>query len=73
MKVAKELGDQIAKNPPLAVKFAKSQLYQAMIEPDMIRHMEREVETMEQLMKTADFLEAATAFLQKREPIFKGE
>jgi hypothetical protein len=44
-----------------------------MIEPDMIRHMQREVETMEQLMKTADFLEAATAFLQKREPIFKGE
>jgi 2-(1,2-epoxy-1,2-dihydrophenyl)acetyl-CoA isomerase len=73
MKVAREIGDQIAKNPPLAVKFAKSQLYQAMIEPDMIRHMEREVETMEQLMKTADFLEAATAFLQKREPIFKGE
>jgi 2-(1,2-epoxy-1,2-dihydrophenyl)acetyl-CoA isomerase len=73
MKVAKELSDQIAKNPPLAVKFAKAQMYQAMIEPDMIKHMQREVETMEQLMKTADFLEAATAFLEKREPVFRGE
>jgi len=70
---ARELAKRIAKNPPLAVGFAKSQLYQAMLETDMVEHMKREVEIMERLMKTADFLEAAAAFMEKREPVFKGE
>jgi enoyl-CoA hydratase/carnithine racemase len=70
---ARELAHRIAKNPPLAVGFAKSQLYQAMLETDMVEHMKREVEIMERLMKTADFLEAAAAFMEKREPVFKGK
>jgi len=70
---ARELAHRIAKNPPLAVGFAKSQLYQAMLETDMVEHMKREVEIMERLMKSADFLEAAAAFMEKREPVFKGE
>lgn len=73
MKAARELAEKIAKNPPLAVGLAKSQLYQAMLETDMIEHMKRELETMAKLMKTADFLEAAAAFMEKREPVFKGE
>ena len=73
MKAARELAARIAKNPPLAVGFAKSQIYQAMVETDMVEHMKREVEVMERLMKTADFLESETAFLEKREPFFKGE
>ena len=73
LKEARQLAARIAKNPPLAVGFAKSQIYQAMVETDMVEHMKREVEVMERLMKTADFLEAATAFLEKREPVFKGE
>ncbi len=73
MKAARELAERIANNPPLAVGLAKSQLYQAMLETDMIEHMKRELETMAELMKTADFLEAATAFMEKREPVFKGE
>ena len=73
MKAARELAERIANNPPLAVGLAKSQLYQAMLETDMIEHMKRELETMAELMKTADFLEAAAAFMEKREPVFKGE
>ena len=73
MMAARELAERIAKNPPLAVGIAKSQLYQGMAETDMVEHMKLEVETMGKLMKTADFLEAATAFIEKREPVFRGE
>jgi enoyl-CoA hydratase/carnithine racemase len=73
MKEARMLAERIAKNPPLAVAFAKLHLHQALVETDMVEHMKREVEVMEKLMTTADFIEAATAFLDKREPVFKGD
>ena len=73
MNTARQLAAKIADNPPLAVGLAKIQLYQAMVETDVIRHMKWEVENMENLMKTADFMEAASAFFEKRKPVFKGE
>ena len=73
MAEARLLAERIAKNPPLAVGIAKSQLYRGMLETDMIEHMKLEVETMEKLMGTEDFMEAATAFIEKREPKFKGK
>ena len=38
----------------------------------MIAHMKLEVDTMRKLMDTEDFMEAAAAFIEKREPVFKG-
>jgi len=73
MKAAKELAVKIAKNPPLAVAMAKADLYKAMAETDMIKQMKREVKSQEKLLNTEDFMEAATAFLEKREPVFKGK
>lgn len=73
MKAAKELATKIAKNPPLAVAMAKADIYKAMEEKDIIKQMKHEEKTQEVLINTEDFMEAATAFLEKREPVFKGK
>jgi 2-(1,2-epoxy-1,2-dihydrophenyl)acetyl-CoA isomerase len=73
MKAARELAMKIAKNPPLAVAMAKADLYKAIAETDIVKQMKREEKSQEKLMNTQDFMEAATAFLEKREPVFKGK
>jgi enoyl-CoA hydratase/carnithine racemase len=73
MKAAKELAQKIAKNPPLAVAMAKADLYKAMEEKDLIKQMKREEKSQEKLLNTDDFREAAIAFMEKREPVFKGK
>jgi 2-(1,2-epoxy-1,2-dihydrophenyl)acetyl-CoA isomerase len=72
MKAAKELAMKIAKNPPLAVAMAKADLYKGMEEKDIVKQMKREEKSQEKLLNTEDFMEAAQAFLEKREPVFKG-
>ncbi|HUV52968.1 MAG TPA: enoyl-CoA hydratase/isomerase family protein [Dehalococcoidia bacterium] len=73
MKVAKELAQRIVKNPPLAVAMAKADLYKAMEEKDLVKQLKREEKSQEKLINTEDFMEAATAFMEKREPVFKGK
>jgi enoyl-CoA hydratase/carnithine racemase len=73
MKAAKELALRITKNPPLAVAMAKADLYKAMEEKDIVRQMKREEKSQSVLLNTEDFKEAAVAFLEKREPVFKGK
>jgi len=73
MAAARELAGKIAKNPPLAVQMAKADLYNAMIEMDFIEQLKQEEMSQDKLLNTEDFMEAATAFLEKREPHFKGK
>jgi 2-(1,2-epoxy-1,2-dihydrophenyl)acetyl-CoA isomerase len=72
LKEALALAGNVAKNPPLAVKMAKENLYQAMAETDILGQMKREEASQSILLNTEDFQEAAVAFLEKREPKFKG-
>ena len=72
MTAARELAAKIAKNPPLAVEKAKANLYDSMAETDIMAQMRREEEAQTILLNTEDFQEAAVAFLEKREPRFKG-
>lgn len=72
MNAARELAGKIAKNPPLAVAMAKADLYRAMTETDIIEQMKVEEKSQDKLLNTEDFMEAAAAFLEKRDPVFKG-
>lgn len=73
LNAARELASKIAKNPPLAVAEGKRVLYDAMEENDLIKHLKREERSQDRLMKTEDFQESAVAFMEKREPVFKGK
>ena len=72
LTAAKEMANKIAGNPPLAVQANKKALLRSMAEKDIIEQMQYEVELQDKLLNTEDFQEAAAAFLEKREPVFKG-
>ncbi|UCC59664.1 MAG: enoyl-CoA hydratase/isomerase family protein [Dehalococcoidia bacterium] len=72
MKTAVDLASSIAKHPPLAVGITKETLYKAMMTTDIVEHMKYEVEKQDICMNTEDFLEAATAVIEKRDAVFKG-
>ncbi len=73
LDAARELATEIAKNPPLAVARMKAALYQAVAETDIVAHMKYEIEIQGELLATEDFMEAATAFLEKRPAEFSGK
>jgi 2-(1,2-epoxy-1,2-dihydrophenyl)acetyl-CoA isomerase len=72
MTAAKELATKLVSNPPLAVAAQKEALNNSMRETDIIKQMELEIAITDKMLNTEDFQEAAKAFLEKRDPVFKG-
>lgn len=64
--------DQIAKGPPLALRQNKINLYKG-LEVDFDTALAFLASAQSQLLMSDDFLEAAHAFQEKREPVFKGQ
>ncbi len=69
---ALDLAEQIAKSPTLAVQAAKRAVYES-LNLNLDKSLELTMKIRQGLLGTQDFKESATAFVEKREPTFKGE
>lgn len=67
-----EIAEQIAKAPTLAVQAAKRAVYES-LNLDLEKSLALTMTIRQGLLGTRDFHESATAFVEKREPTFKGE
>jgi 2-(1,2-epoxy-1,2-dihydrophenyl)acetyl-CoA isomerase len=68
----RELARRLAAGPPLAYARIKRAVYGAQsLTLDEALDVEREGQL--ELLRSRDFVEGVTAFLQKREPVFRGE
>jgi len=72
MEVAEELARTLIKRPPIALKYAKRAIYKGLTEVDLASHIDYELALNRMCTHTEDFKEAIRAFLEKREPVFKG-
>ncbi len=66
------LAGKIAKMPPLALAISKRALYQGLRAADLASQLQYETLALVHLFGTADHEEGVRAFLEKREPEFKG-
>ncbi|SFB90032.1 enoyl-CoA hydratase [Polaromonas sp. OV174] len=71
MSAALELADRIARLPPLAVRFAKRAINRGM-QTDLDSGLEYERYAASMIFDSEDRIEGMRAFVEKREPSFKG-
>ncbi|WP_422845085.1 enoyl-CoA hydratase/isomerase family protein [Acidovorax sp. M2(2025)] len=72
MAAAMELSQRIARHPPLAVRFAKRAINRGM-QTDLDSGLEYERYAASMIVDSEDRLEGMRAFVEKREPQFKGQ
>lgn len=67
----RELAEKLAKAPPLAIQRAKRAIYEG-LRMDLESTLEYIAPIIKELQGTEDHKEGARAFVEKREPVFKG-
>ena len=72
METVKEMAASLAKGPPLALGLIKQAAYASM-ENDLEQQLIMETAGQHRLFLTEDCKEAASSFMEKREPKFKGK
>jgi 2-(1,2-epoxy-1,2-dihydrophenyl)acetyl-CoA isomerase len=70
MPSAVALAEEIASKPPLAMRLTKDLMRRH--DPDLLEIVEWEMDALRQLNPTADYREAITSFVEKRQPVFYG-
>lgn len=73
MDAAREMAAKIARNPPITVRCAKRALYHGAGNVDLADQVDYEAHLNSINARTEDRLEGSKAFLEKREPLFKGK
>jgi len=69
---ARELAEKLAKGPPLAIQKAKRAIYEG-LNMDLESTIRYIAPFLKELQETEDHKEGARAFVEKREPFFKGK
>ena len=67
-----ELAEKLAKGPPLAIGKVKEATYEG-LQMDLEKMLRYVADEVKELNKTWDHKEGARAFVEKREPVFRGE
>jgi len=73
MKTTEELANKLLKRPPISLKYAKRAIYKGLTEVNLASHIDYEISLNRMLHDTEDLKEGVKAFLEKREPLFKGK
>jgi len=71
MKEAKELAGKIAKGPPITLELTKRAVYKS-LQNDLERQLDFETYAQNICLGTDDHKEGVKAFLEKRDPVFRG-
>ena len=67
------MAEKMVQMPPLALTISKRALYQGLRAPDLASQLQYEALALVHLFGTADHEEGVRSFLEKREPVFKGQ
>jgi len=71
MDEARALAARLAKGPPLAIQLTKRSMYRAQT-MTLVEALEFETYAQQMCTASEDFEEGRRAFVEKREPVFKG-